>query len=117
MRVRSLLASRSWRSPTSTATRGRSIVSFRSAQPEDAVDEDTLDALAERIAFEESQVYETVHFTTAIMPVHEEAEVLWLEHGRLGADAKYQEIAWYFELAVGAKMNHKVRRVLPTVAP
>lgn len=101
-------------SPTSTVTRGHVVVSFRSAQPEDAVDQTTLDALAERIAFEESQVYETVRFSSAIMPIHEEAEVLWLEHAALGADGKYQETGWDFELVAGARMNHQARRVVAT---
>lgn len=97
-------------SPTSTVSRGRSIVSFVSNAS--APDQPTLDALAQRAAFEASQVFETVEFTTALMPIHSNADIIGLGLGGLGVSDKYGETAWSFDLAVGAQMKHSVRRVV-----
>lgn len=97
-------------SPTSTVSRGRTIVDFRTE--EDAADQTTLDAKAARYAFEASQVYEAVEFSTAIMPFHSNADVLGIRIPRLGLDGKYGEQSWSFPLAVGGRMQHKARRVV-----
>jgi hypothetical protein len=97
-------------SPTSTVSRGRTIVSFATEQ--DAADQTTLDAKAARLAFEASQVYEGVKFSTAAMPIHQNSDVYTLNLSALGLAAKYSETAWELPLAVGAKMTHTVRRVV-----
>ncbi|MGF9909414.1 hypothetical protein [Brevibacillus porteri] len=97
-------------SPTSTVHRGRTIVDYRESQ--EAADQATLDAQAERIAFEASQVYEAVEFVTAIMPMHSDMDCLTLEFSTLGISDKYVESAWEFELKAGARMKHRIRKVV-----
>lgn len=97
-------------SSTSTVNRGRTIVSFLSNQ--EAADQTTLDALAARMAFEDSQVYETVTFETGIMPQHSDFDVYTLTYSTLGISAKYSEVSWEFDLKAGARMKHSVRKVV-----
>ncbi|HHY95075.1 MAG TPA: hypothetical protein GX513_08715 [Firmicutes bacterium] len=96
-------------SPTSTVSRGRAIVDYREV---DAADQASLDAMAARIAFEASQVYEQVEFETAIMPFHSDSDVIELHYTKLGIAHKYSEVAWGFDLKAGARMYHRVRRVI-----
>jgi hypothetical protein len=96
-------------SPTSTINRGRIIVDFRQV---DAPDQETLDALAQRLAFEASQVYQHVRFETAIMPFHSNFDVITLEYTDLGIADKYSECSWSFEFKAGARMSHDVRRIV-----
>lgn len=96
-------------SPTSTVSRGRTIVDYRQVE---AADQAALDAMAARIAFEASQVYQQVEFETAIMPMHSDSDVLNLRFGPLGLDAKYSEVGWSFDLKAGGRMRHRVRRVV-----
>lgn len=99
-------------SPTSTVSRQRTITDFRTNS--DAADQATLDALVERIAFEASQVYEVVDFTTAIMPIHSGNDVYRLTRSDLAINAKYGEHSWSLPLSAGsgARMRHTARRVV-----
>lgn len=97
-------------SPTSTVSRGRTIVDFRESV--DAVDQATLDALAQRLAFEASQVYASVEFRTATMPMHGDSDVIEVYFEPLGVGAKYVEHTWSLPLEVGGQMRHDVRRVV-----
>lgn len=97
-------------SPTSTVSRGRTIVKLVTEQ--DAADQATLDAKAARLGFEASQVFEVVKFDTAIMPFHSNADVLTLDIPALGVAAKYSEHTWSFKLDLGERMSHTVRRVV-----
>ena len=97
-------------SPTSTVSRGRTIVDYRDRQ--EAADQATLDALAARVAFEASQVYEQGRFDTGIMPMHSHGDVLTLSYSRLGLNHKYLETSWGLELRAGARMQHQARRVV-----
>lgn len=108
--LRSVYTNTSPSSPTSTVNRGRTIM----AEPAqfEAADQSTLDALAERKAFESSQVYESVEFETAIMPQHSDLDVYTLEYSALGLSAKYTETQWEFELRAGARMRHVIRQVV-----
>lgn len=97
-------------SPTSTVSRGRTIVDFR--EDEEAADQTTLDAKAARLAFEASQVFEAVDFETALMPMHGNADVLRLEIPGLAVSARYAEQTWSMPLRAGATMKHRARRVV-----
>ncbi|CAM5794816.1 hypothetical protein [Brevibacillus borstelensis] len=97
-------------SPTSTVSRGRTIVDYR--EYEEAADQSTLDARAQRIASEASQVYESVEFETAIMPMHSDMDCLTLEFTTLGISDKYIETSWEFDLRAGARMRHRIRKVV-----
>lgn len=95
---------------TSTVSRGRTITDVRNEQ--DAADQSTLDGKARRLAFEASQVYETVDFTTAIMPIHSTDDVYNLTYSGLAISAKYSEHSWELPLEAGALMKHSARRVV-----
>jgi hypothetical protein len=97
-------------SPTSTVSRGRTIVDYRELQ--EAADQASLDAKVQRLAFEASQVYEEVSFDTGIMPQHSDSDVYTLEFTALGISAKYSEQSWEMPLKAGARMKHKIRRVV-----
>jgi hypothetical protein len=97
-------------SPTSTVSRGRTIVSY--VENVEAADQTTITALALRAAYEASQVYEAVQFETAIMPFHSNADSLTLEYTRLGIAAKFNEVSWAFDFTPGAQMQHRIRRVV-----
>ncbi len=97
-------------SQTSTISRGRTIVDYREQQ--EAADQASLDAKAQRLAYEASQVFEQVQFETAIMPFHSHSDVFTLEYTKLGISAKYSESSWSFDLKAGARMKHQIRRVV-----
>lgn len=108
--LRSVYTNSNANSPTSTASRGRTIVDYRELQ--EAADQASLDAKAQRLAFEASQVYETVNFETALMPIHSDSDVYTLEFTALGLSAKYSEHSWSMDLMAGGKHKHQIRRVV-----
>lgn len=97
-------------SPTSTIRRGRTITDFRTEQ--DAVDLTTLQEKAARLAFEASQIYEAIDFSTAMMPIHSGNDVYRLRYDPLAINARYSEQSWSFDLKAGATMKHRARRVV-----
>jgi hypothetical protein len=96
-------------SPTSTVSRGRTIVDYRTEQT--AADQVTLDAKAARLAFEASQVYEKISFKTGLMPFHSDSDTYNLIIDGLVVDNKYSETAWSMDLEAGSTMSHEVRRI------
>lgn len=99
-------------SPTSTYSRGRTIVDFRERDYQDAPTQATLDARVERIAFEASQVYSYVEMETALMPIHSHFDILDVRVTDLGVDDVYTEMGWSFQLRQGARMQHSIRRIV-----
>lgn len=99
---------------TSTVTRGRTIVDFRTEV--EATDQAALDAKAERLAFEASQIYEAIEFNTGMNPLHSGNDVYRIMYGPLAVNAKYTEHTWRMDLAAGATMSHRARRVV-SIAP
>jgi hypothetical protein len=97
-------------SPTSTVSRGRTIVAYVSEQG--APDQVTLDAQAARLAFEASQVYESIEFETSMMPIHQDADVYNVTIDGLSVNAKYAEHTWSMDLKNGSTMKHKIRKVV-----
>ena len=97
-------------SPTSTVSRGRVIVDFRTE--EDAADQATLTAKAQRLGFNASQVFENIELETAAMPIHSNADVLRLSVPGLAVEGIYSEHTWELRLRAGAPMSHTVRRVV-----
>lgn len=97
-------------SPTSTASRGRTIVA--PPQQVNAVDLGALEGLAQRRAFEASQVYETVNLTTGLMPMHSHEDVYTLAYSKMGITARFTEVEWSMELRANATMKHKIRRIV-----
>lgn len=97
-------------SPTSTVSRGRTIMAIPIQV--DTADQATLDAMAQRTAYQTSQVFEQVTFPSLIMPHHADLDVYMLNYSRLGVSAKYEETDWSFDLKAGATMQHTVRRTV-----
>lgn len=98
-------------SPTSTVSRGRTIVDFRTDIS--AADQTTLDAAVSRLAALASQVYEQVQFSTALMPMHGDSDALAFNFSELGISKTYIETEWILPLKAGALMTHTMRRVVP----
>lgn len=97
-------------SPTSTVSRGRTITSVTSEV--DVADQTTLDAKVARLAFEASQVYETVKLNTLLMPMHGNGDILNVNVPGLTVGAKYSEQSWSMPLEAGGIMSHSIRRVV-----
>ena len=95
---------------TSTTSRGRTIVDFRTEQ--DAADQTSLDGLAKRLAFEASQVFEEITFTTAIFPIMGNDDVYDLTYSGLAISDKYSAHTWDLTLEAGSMMKHTARRVV-----
>lgn len=97
-------------SPTSIPNRGRRIVDYREVQ--DISSQADLDAYTQRIAFEASQVYGKVKFSTPIMPFHEYADVIRFVYNPLEVDNVFSETGWSIDMSAGGTMTHEVRRVV-----
>jgi len=97
-------------SPTSTVRRGRTIVNIEPV--EDIADQETLDAYVRRIAYQASQVYGHLEFSTAVMPHHSFYDCLYIEHKKLGINSKYMESSWELPLQADGVMIHKCRKVI-----
>jgi hypothetical protein len=97
-------------SPTSTVRRQRTITDYREEM--EAVTQAVLDAKAARLAFEASQVYETIPFTTGLMPIHSGNDLYRLVIPSLAVNANYAEHSWKLTLAAGVAMEHEARRVV-----
>lgn len=97
-------------SPTSTVNRGRQIVKYVSGLT--APNQATLDAYAQQQAEQDSQIYNTVVFETAIMPFHEAYDAIQLNYSVMGISDKFFEIGWSLNLAPGATMNHTIQKVV-----
>lgn len=95
---------------TSTVSRGRTIVDFRTEQ--DAADQTTLNAKVARLAIEASQIFEEIGFETAIMPFHSHNDVYTFSFSNLVIDDKYSETGWDFTMEAGATMKHTVRKIV-----
>lgn len=98
-------------SPTSTTNRGRQIVSV--VANTNAPNTTTLGSIAQQIAFNDSQVYEMVTFQTAIMPFHQDYDVVQFSFSTLGISANFSEFGWSFPLQAGGTMQHTVRKIVP----
>lgn len=95
-------------SKLSTISRKRKIVS-EVYRPDVIASQADLDKYILKIAFEKSQVFETIKFSTALMPIHENNEILQIFNRN--TSGIYQETAWDIELSVGGKMTHEARRI------
>lgn len=96
-------------SMTSTYNRHRVITDYREVK--DIFDQETLDNYTKRIAYNASDIYGTLEFTTALMPHHSFLDCLFVEHTDLGVSAKYIETSWEMDLTAGI-MRHSARRVI-----
>lgn len=95
-------------SPTSTISRDRRIVMV--IQPNNIASAEDLRGYVTRIAYQQSQIYETVSFETALMPIHGNGEVLAIQHPQI--NGVYEEIGWEMDLSAGGAMRHEARKVV-----
>ncbi len=96
-------------SKLSTISRKRNIVS-EIYKPDVISSQADLDEYIRKIAFEKSQVFEKLTFTTALMPIHERGEILEIRNNDV--QGVYSETSWSMELSAGGEMTHEVRRVI-----
>jgi hypothetical protein len=108
--LKSVYTNKSTESITSTARRGRTITDFR--QVDNIADQEALDNYTKRLAENASNVYGYLDFETAIMPHHSYLDCLEVEHDFLGVKDKYIETNWSMQLHEGARMKHKIRKVV-----
>lgn len=94
-------------SPLSTISRGIHLVKMVDG-PDVVASQEELDAFVARVAFAEMQIFETITFSTAVMP-HDALEIVALDHPC--AHGIYQETGWTIPLEVGQPMSHTARRV------
>jgi hypothetical protein len=98
-------------SPTSTVSRGRTILKLLESQ--EATSQAVLDAKVAKAAYESSEVYETLSIRTALMPHHEDQDIIAVEYDRLsGLTLRYVEHEWSMSLTPGSLMEHKLKRVV-----
>lgn len=108
--IRSVYTNSDPASPTSTVRRQRTITDYREEQ--EAVTQGVLDAKAARLAFEASQVYETIPFRGGMNPTHSGNDVYRLVVPSLAVNANYSEHSWKMKLEAGVPMEHEARRVV-----
>lgn len=97
-------------SPISVVNRGRRIVDIDTVN--DIADQATLNDYTKRIAIENSQVYETITLSTALMPHHFYRDCLFIEHSKLDIGNKYIEYGWSLPLEVGGTMTHTLQKAI-----
>lgn len=93
----------------STVNRKRNIVS-EIYRPDVMSSQADLDEYIKKIAFDKSQVYEKLIFTTDLMPIHERGEILEIRNGDVSGI--YNETSWSMELSASGVMQHEARRLV-----
>lgn len=99
--------------PRSIPSLNRRVV--RVENKDNTADQEALEAYAERIAQEASQIFGKVKFSTAIMPFHSYSNIIVFRNRDLGISNKYLETSWSIKLKEGAEMNHEARRTVSLV--
>lgn len=97
-------------SPLSIQSRKRNIVDYRTVS--DIADQATLNAYAKRIAYEASNKYQKVQFSTIINPKHGYNNIVYIQDEKLGINDKFVETSWEIPLKLGATMTHNARRII-----
>jgi len=97
-------------SPLSTVNRERNIVDYKTV--DNIADQTTLDAYTRRQATDASQIFGEVEFATALMPMHDINNCIYLEHTGIDIRDIFIENFWSMELRTGAEMQHKARKVV-----
>jgi hypothetical protein len=95
-------------SPTSVVNRGRQIVDAEEVS--DVADLQTLQDICKRDAYELTDKYQHVEFSTAINPLHDYLTCIYLKCYDI--DSKMIETSWSVECQTGGEMKHVCRRVV-----
>lgn len=95
-------------SPTSIQARGRRIVN---AEPvSNVADLQTLQDITKRDAYELTDKYSHVEFSTAINPIHDYLTCVYLKCYDI--DSKFIETSWSIKCQAGGEMTHRTRRIV-----
>lgn len=102
---------------TSTVSRGRQIVMMiepDQPQGQEELDQPAsqalLDEKVKRVAAEATQQFLVAKFATGLMPIHDDADVCYIDYGQGGR--VFREHTWSMELKSGGTMQHEFRRVV-----
>lgn len=95
-------------SPTSIQARGRRIVDAQEVT--DVADLQTLQDITKKDAYELTDKYSHVEFSTAINPLHDYLTCLYLKCYDI--DSKFIETSWSIECSAGGRMTHRARKVV-----
>ncbi|OLT26547.1 hypothetical protein BJF83_20905 [Nocardiopsis sp. CNR-923] len=101
---------RSPHSPTSTVRRGRIITDYRTEN--EASSESALIEQVARLAYESTQLYEAIEFTTALNPLHSFDDVFGIRRDDLSLDTVFSGHTWELPLTADGLMRHRARRVV-----
>lgn len=107
--LRSVYTNSNPESITSTTYTGRTKV--EPIEVLDTVSQSVLDEMVLRAAYNASQVYSHVEFETAIMPIHDYMNVIYLKHKDI-LQGKYTETNWEINCKAGTYMKHTARKVV-----
>lgn len=107
--LRSVYTNTNPESITSTTYTGR--VKAELIEVLDVVNQSVLDEMVLRSAYNASQIYSHVEFETAIMPIHDYMNVIYLKHKDI-LQGKYTETNWEIECKAGTYMKHIARKVV-----
>ena len=107
--LRSVYTNSNPESITSTVYTGRTKATL--IEVADVVNQSVLDEMVLRSAYNASQVYSHVDFETAIMPIHDYMDVVYLKHKGILL-GKYTETSWEIECKAGTYMKHTARKVV-----
>jgi len=98
-------------SPISTVNRGRRIVDFE--EIDNIANQGTLDNLVRRIAIESTSAYSHFSFSTALMPIHDNADTIYVDIPQVFPEPmKFSETGWEMDLKYDGLMSHDTRRVI-----
>lgn len=107
--LRSVYTNANPESVTSTVYTGRVKASL--IEVLDVVNQSVLDEMVLRGAYNASQVYSHIDYETAIMPIHDYMDVVYLKHKGILL-GKYTETSWEIECKAGTYMKHTARKVV-----
>lgn len=107
--LRSVYTNNNPNSITSTVYTGRTKTEV--IEVLDTVSQSVLDEMVMRKAYNASQVYSHVDFETAIMPIHDYMNILYIKHKDI-VQGKYTETSWEIECKAGTYMKHTARKVV-----
>lgn len=97
-------------SPVSTANAPINV--YPVTDNEDVTTQAQADAKAFRILSEMNQVYETMQFSSAVVPLHGENTILGITHTDLGISDIFSETEWRISFTPGDLMTHSARRLV-----
>lgn len=94
----------------STVSRGRNITS-EIYQPDSIASQEALDSYIAHIGWEATlRGYETLEFSTALMPIHGSGDILSISHSDV--TGIFVESSWEMPLKAGERMTHSARRLI-----